>query len=64
MQIYNKKICIELENIHKEKVKCMIIDMVHKHHPMLRTVSNKGVFSKKENIYDSEFEKCIRHIYK
>lgn len=65
MQDYKQRISIELENIHKEKVKSMIINMVHKHHPMLRTISKKGVFSKKENINnDSKFEKCIRHIYK
>lgn len=64
MQDYNQQICIQFENIHKEKVKCMIIDMVNRYHSMLRTISTKGVFSNRGNINnDSEFEKLIRDLY-
>jgi len=42
----------------------MIIEMVYKMHPLLRTKHIKGVLSKKENVYsDSEIEKAIRDIY-
>jgi len=64
MQDYKLKTCTELEKINKERVKCMIIEMAYKKHPMLRTKNIKGIFSKKENTYsDSEFEKTIRDIY-
>lgn len=64
MQDYKKNICREFEKKHKEMVRCMIIEMVKKYHPMLRTKSNKGVFSTKEQLYsDSEFEKLLRDIY-
>jgi len=59
---YNQNICTKFETIQKERVKCLIIDMVYKHHPMLRTILRKGVFSGKENS-DSEFEKLVRYIY-
>lgn len=59
-----KNICIKFEIMYKEQVKCMVTEMVNKHHPMLRTKSKKGVFSKKENICnDSELEKLIRNTY-
>lgn len=61
MKKYKLHISTELENMSKEKVKCMIIDMVNKNHPKLRTMSKKGVFSTKDNS-DSEFEKLIRDI--
>lgn len=64
MYSYKQNICIELENIYKEKIKSMIIEMVYKHHPMLRTKSIKGVYSEKKNVYsDSEFEKFIRDTF-
>lgn len=64
MNDYKKNICAKFEIMYKEKVKRMITGMVNKHHPMLRTTSRKGVFSKKENVYnDSEFEKLIRNTY-
>ncbi|XP_026823385.1 spermatogenesis-associated protein 17 [Rhopalosiphum maidis] len=62
MNDYNQNICNHLEIIHKEKIKCLIIKMVYKHHPMLRTILRKGVFSGKTNS-DSEFEKLVRNIY-
>lgn len=64
MQDYKKNICKQFEKMHKEKVKCMIIEMVKKNHPMLRTKSKKGVFSTKgQTNNDSEFEKFIRDTY-
>lgn len=64
MLSYKENICKEFEKINKERVKSMIIEMVYKHHPLLRTKAIKGVYSKKENAYsDSEFEKIIRNIY-
>jgi len=62
MNDYNQNICNKFEIIHKERVKCLIIDMVYKHHPMLRTILRKGVFSGNGNS-DSEFEKLVRYIY-
>lgn len=62
MNGFNQNICTKFEIIHKERVKCLIIDMVYKHHPMLRTISRKGVFSRNGNS-DSEFEKLVRYIY-
>jgi len=62
MNDYNQNICTHLEMIHKERVKCLIIKMVYKHHPMLRTILRKGVFSGKDK-NDSEFEKLVRNIY-
>ncbi|XP_060870279.1 uncharacterized protein LOC132944788 [Metopolophium dirhodum] len=62
MNDYNQNICSKFEIIHKERVKCLIIDMVYKHHPMLRTTLRKGVFSGNGNS-DSEFEKLVRYIY-
>lgn len=64
MLSYKENICKEFEKINKERVKSMIIEMVDKHHPLLRTKSKKGVYSKKGHTYsDSEFEKIIRNIY-
>lgn len=67
MHDYKKYICTELEKINKEKVKCFITEIVNKHHSMLRTKIQKGVFSRKEDkadVYsDSEFEKLIRDIF-
>lgn len=64
MQDYKQNICKEFEKVHKEKVKGMIIELVKINHPILRTKSNKGVFSSKEQTCnDSEFEKLIRDIY-
>lgn len=63
MQEYKQNIIIESEKISKERVKCMIMEMIYKHHPMLRTISKKGVFSREENINDSEIEKLIRSLY-
>lgn len=64
MNDYKKNVCAKYEIIYKEQVKHMINEMVYKHHPMLRTTSKKGVFSKKQNVYDdSEFEKLIRDMY-
>lgn len=67
MHDYKKHICTEFEKINKEKVKCLITEIVYKHHPMLRTKTIKGVFSKKEDklgVYsDSEFEKLIRDTF-
>lgn len=62
MNDYSQNICTRFEKIHKEKVKCLIVEMVYKHHPMLRTTLRKGVFSGKGNT-DSEFEKLVRNIY-
>ncbi|XP_016657157.1 uncharacterized protein LOC107882772 [Acyrthosiphon pisum] len=62
MNDYNQNICNKFEIIHKEKVKCLIIDIAYKHHPMLRTILRKGVFSGNGNS-DSEFEKLVRYIY-
>jgi hypothetical protein len=64
MEDYKKNICREFEKKHKEMVKCMVIEMVKKYHPMLSTKSNKGVFITKEQLYnDSELEKLLRYIY-
>lgn len=64
MDEYKKNICSKFEKMYKEQVKCIVTEMVNKHHPMLRTKSKKGVFSKKENVYnDSELEKLIRNTY-
>lgn len=61
MKEYKLQILTEFEKMNKEKVKCMLLDITNKNHPKLRTISKKGVFSKKENS-DSEFEKLIRNI--
>lgn len=67
MKEYKLRVSTELENVNKAKVKRMIVNMVNKNHPKLRTISKKGVFSTREKS-DSEFEKLIReihvHIYK
>lgn len=64
MKEYKQNISTELEKVNKEKAKCMIIEMVYKNHPKLRTISRKGVFSGRENVYsDSKFEKFIRDVY-
>lgn len=61
MKTYKLRVSTELENVNKEKVKCIIVDKVSKNHPKLRTKSKRGVFSTKENS-DSEFEKLIREL--
>lgn len=64
MKEYKQNISTEFEKMNKERVKCLVADMVHKLHPKLRTKAIKGVFSKKENDHnDSEFEELIRKIY-
>lgn len=59
MKEYKLRVSTELENVNKEKVKCMIVDIVNKNHFKLRTLSKRGVFSTS----DSEFEKLVREIH-
>lgn len=64
MHDYKQNIYKEFERISKERVKCIITNMVNKHHLMLRTVSTKGVLSKNENVDgDSDIEKLLRNMY-
>lgn len=64
MHDYKKNICAEFEKNNEARVKSKLTEMVNKHHPMLRTKTIKGVFSKKENSHnDSEFEKTLRYLY-